>query len=153
MPDCGCPDIETEEWDYTEHDWAGKTFYTVPTTMLFHIPVGMSKSITRMTDEIQAKGYRLAQPARVLCRDAMFRGHVMIEVEPPGGTDPRVWRFPAGRLVSVVHPGPWKRVGAAAVDLKKHTGKKPRALYFWYVACPECRKERGERTVVFAYYG
>jgi hypothetical protein len=121
--------------------------------MLFHIPLGMAKSIGRMMGEIQAKGYHPIEPIRVLCRDALFRGQVLIEIEPPVQDDPRVWRFPAGRLVSVVHPGPWKRLGTAAAELQRHTRSSPRALYFWFVACPECRKERGERTVVFAYYG
>lgn len=153
MADCGCPDIVTEDWELTEHDWGGRTFYTVPTTMLFHIPVGFVKSIDRLMNEIKAKAYRPATPPRVLCQDGLFRGQVLMEIEPPAQVDPQVWTFPAGRLVSTVHPGPWKRMGVAVADLRRHTHANPRALYTWYVACPECRKERGERAVVFAYYG
>ncbi len=150
---CGCPEIDEAEWELQEHDWAGRTFYAVPTPMVLHIPVGMAKSIQQMMAEVKAKGYRLAEPPRILVRDGLFRGEVMVEIEPPTVPDPRVKTFPAGRLLSIVHPGPWKRLGTGLADLEKHTKQKPRTVYFWYVACPECRKARGERTVILAYYG
>lgn len=152
MAHCGCPDINEEEWQMKEHNWEGRTFYVVPTLTILHIPVGIAKSIQQMMREIKEKGYRIVEPARILSRDGLFRGDVMVEIEPPSQRDPRVKTFGAGRVLSVVHPGPWKRLSAAAAELMRQTKQKPTAMYFWYVSCPECRKTRGEQTVVFAYY-
>ncbi|MCL4535815.1 MAG: hypothetical protein M1370_11735 [Bacteroidetes bacterium] len=153
MPECGCPDIDDDEWQLKEHNWQGKAFYVVPTMTLLHIPVGMANSIQQMMREVKEKGYRLVEPARILSRDGLFRADVMVEIEPPSQPDPRVKTFGGGRLLSIVHPGPWKRLGTGAAELMRQTRQKPRAMYFWYVACPECRKIRGEKTVIFAYYG
>ncbi len=152
VAECGCPEIEAEDWEIREERWEGRTFYSLPTPMVMHVPIRLQATLDQIRVDIERKGYTIVRPAYPLVKDGILRGAVLLEIEPPANEDPRVVRFGGERIISIVHPGPWKRLGTGVAELTRHTKQKPKAIYCLYAACPQCRQTRGEKAIIYAHY-
>jgi len=151
---CGCPEIVDSDWDLTEHVWEEKAFYVLSLPMFFHIPIGMGRRIERALAETQDKHYKLSEPPMVMSKDGIFSGAVMVGIQEPEVTDPRVVSLTGAEIVSKIHTGPWRGLNKSVSELlsfiRSKKGTHPAAIYFWYVTCSECAEEETHKTVILA---
>lgn len=152
---CGCPVINRSDWEFKEHEWDGRAFYTKKLNLLLHIPLGIGKKIEKLMDEVGDKGYTLSEPVQILTKDGAFCGKVMVGLKKTYPADGNVVVFRKAKLFSKVHAGPYNRLYESVMDLQDHvkakTGKKPREFYFWYASCPDCFETKdAQKTIVFA---
>jgi hypothetical protein len=151
---CGCPEIIDSEWDLAEHAWGDKSFYSLSLPMFFHIPIGMGRRIEKAMAKAAEKDYKLSDPPMVMSKDGIFSGAVMVGIEKPEVTDPKVIHMADAEVVSKIHLGPWKELNRSVSELlsflRSKKGTHPAFIYFWYVTCPECADEEAQKTVIFA---
>jgi hypothetical protein len=149
MSRCVCPRIVDEDWQDCEHVW-NKVFYSVRSPHLFSVPIRLGRDIGRVTNSAREEGFEIVDsPRMLLSRYALFRGEVLVEVVDRQGDHPTLRRFVGARLYSQVHYGHWRDLGAGVRRLIATLGMRPKRIYFWYVTCPLCADERGQKTVIF----
>lgn len=156
MARCRCRERDGEAFEGAEEDWSGKAFYVVGTPLAFHIPLRIGRDIEKAVSEAEAKGYTVDDDSRLLQKDALFKGQVLLEIRDPQEGDPRVFIMAQEtRAEGTFFNGPWSRLGTPTkklVDTLVARGKTVKDIYFWYLTCPVCAKERGYQTVVWATY-
>ena len=156
MSRCYCPDLteaDEKEWDYKEFTWHQKSFYIVSLPMLFNIPTVMAKKIEKALAEIEEKGYKTVRPHRIISRDGWFSGQLLVEIEGPLETGPRIFTFRNTKFVSKVFRGKNHLLSRAVKDYVfelEQKGKVTTEIYYWYVTCPACVKEKGYKTIILA---
>ena len=156
MANCNCPAVDGTQFDGKEADWSGKAFFFTKTPLLFHIPIRIGKDIPKVIEQAKAKGYAFGDEAMLMQQDGLFSGKVLLEIEKPETVDPNVMTMPAGtRATGSYFLGPWSKLSGPSQKLcgaLKAQGKQAKAVYFWYLTCPECSKERGYQTVLWGAY-
>ncbi|HHV34955.1 MAG TPA: hypothetical protein GXX59_05190 [Syntrophomonadaceae bacterium] len=155
---CHCQKINPEDWDEKEHCWKDpRFFYRVTTRMAFHQPFSYHEDITLAMAEARSKGYIIKEDAVVLLKSGLFRGELLVEIQPPRSEklepDPACLQL-QGRFYSRVAQAPLMRMGKdidkLTRDLKKKE-KKVQNLYLCLINCPSCVREKGNQTVVIAH--
>lgn len=150
---CGCLDIDGKEYESKDFDWSDKKFYCFPTPMFFHVPLKIGRDIDRAFVGARAKGYALKENGMLLQKDGLFSGKIMLELETADSNRENVCTMHHEmKVISVFTDRPWNKIYEATRRLKElvaSRGGKLKAVYFWYLSCPGCIKERGYRTVVF----
>jgi hypothetical protein len=64
--------------------WASRLFYATPCRFFIDVPLDMSGCVAAARREALAAGYRLPLLGDVLATDALYRGAILVEIEPGG---------------------------------------------------------------------
>lgn len=152
---CHCQKINPEDWDEKEHYWENpRFFYRVTTRMAFHQPFSYPEDISLAMVKARSKGYIIKEDAMILLKSGLFRGELLVEIQPPQNEpDPACLQL-QGRLFSRVAQVPLMQMGKdidrLTRDLKKKGGKIQN-LYLCLLTCPSCVSEKGNLTVIIAH--
>lgn len=154
MSNCSCADIDKKIWHNRELDFSGSFFYAISTPMFLHLPVRIARDVQKAAQNIKAKNYKLIFPPMILCKDALFKGQILVKVENYNKDDPNIVRFTDSIFYSYVFTGPWKKLAGETIKIiiTQKIGNI-RNIYFWYITCPVCAKEKGEKTVILIEHG
>lgn len=118
--------------------------------LFLHIPFTIGETIDTTIGELQQKKYTLIQPPMIIQKDGWFKGEILVGIkQPKQRNDPNVVVFKNKTIISQVCTEPWKKLGKATKTvIDSLEDKKARAVYFWYLTCPICVKEKGYKTVI-----
>ena len=147
---CGCPEIEPSDWEGQEHDLSHLAFYTKPVKYFFGSPIGFEQQAIHAADEIQKKGYMLAEPLFMLEQHGRFAGMLLVGILPPGETDPALVSFPTSRFIAKVYrrqEASYEAGLKAFLDDAKAVSRVYKGVYMWHVGCHRCIKQGGYTTV------
>ena len=148
-----CPDLDTSLWDHTEHYWEDKSFFSVPTFVISHMPLRVGMDIERCRKAARARGYELAKEPLILAQDGFLRGRVLYELADYPKGDTSVRHFHRTRFRSVISTENWNQIGRAMQRLLqwlRRDGLKPGGIYMWYTRCPDCVQKKGFLNVILA---
>lgn len=150
---CGCPEIQDEEWDLSEHEWDRKSFMSQRVWMFFHFPIGLTSRIKKTIQKARDNNLDMTVPRRIMLEDGLFSGRVLVEVRTQEGQVPGLVVFEPATVVSKVFVGE-KGLNKGVAELLSYIRSKfdrhPSSVYFWYVTCEECGKEQEQKTVILA---
>ncbi len=153
--ECDCPRLDPEEWDDIESDWGDIQFVQVHAKALMGVPLGFAKLRDDLRDAADAAGATVPEDAMVLLGPGRFRRPVLLEVEKADPGDKGVV-MPGGIAYSKLLPAPWGEIGKqaqATTDAAiERYGKKPDAVWMWYLTCNDCSGEREYETLFIAHY-
>jgi hypothetical protein len=156
---CHCQQINPEDWHEKDHCWEKpRFFYRVTTRMAFHEPFSYHEDIALAMVEARSKGYIIKEDAVILLKSGLFRGEILIEIQPFKGKERRKQDASClelqGRFYSRVAQAPLMRMGKdidkLTRDLKKK-GENVQGLYLCLITCPSCVREKGNQTIVIAH--
>lgn len=152
MPEkpCGCPEVEPADWESEVQDLSHLAFYSRPVKYFFGSPIGFEKQAVQAADEIQKKGYALAEPLFVLEHVGNFSGELLVGILPPGEQDPALVYFPNSKFVAKVYrrKEPNYQPGLHSfMEAAKNANRHYKAVYMWHIGCPRCVKQAGYTTI------
>ncbi|GEM_PF-4208668 len=148
---CGCPEIDAGEWEGVEHDLSHLAFFTRPVKYLFGSPIGFENQALQAADDIQKRGYVLAEPLFVLEKPGRFSGLLLVGILPPSDPDPALVSFaPTTKFIAKVYRRKEASYDAGmkaflAQAKEKHTEFK--SIMMWHVGCPRCIQASGYTTI------
>ncbi|MGB4504530.1 MAG: hydrolase [Syntrophaceticus sp.] len=156
---CHCQKINPEDWHEKEHFWeTPRFFYRVTTRMAFHQPLSYHEDIAMAMAKANSKGYIIKENAMVLLKSGLFRGELLVEIQPPKSKE--LYKKDTaclqlqGRFYSRVAQAPLMRLGKdidkLTRDLKKRE-EQVQDLYLCLITCPSCVREKGNQTVIIAH--
>ncbi|MFY9432475.1 MAG: hydrolase, partial [Thermacetogeniaceae bacterium] len=129
-------------------------FYRVTTRMAFHQPFSYCEDIALALAKARSKGHIIKENALILLKSGLFRGEILIEIQPQDPTEDSSILQLEGRFYSVVSQLPLMQMGKEidklTRDLKKR-GDKIKGLYLCLITCPQCAREKGNQTIIIAH--
>lgn len=155
-PSCGCPKVNEAEWQLQKHVWGRRAFYRTRHGLLFHVPIGIGRAISKGMDGIKAKGYTVDPQCLMLDEETgPFSADMLIALKETPENDPSVVVWDNATLYSSYYHGPFsgmKRQVRNLVEFVENREKhKPEKIYTWVTNCPRCWKQHGgPTTVLFA---
>lgn len=156
MAQCMCPDfpeIEESAWDDKEVYWEQKSFYTINIPVFFRVNGVISPKIIDSVRKVEQKGLQVVSPLRVMSREGWIGGQIMVEVNYPDQTNPRVQTLRNSRFFSHIYRGKQHLLSLAVKDLVFQLEQKGEVvidIYYWYLTCQQCVKKNGYKTVILA---
>ena len=152
---CDCPRLEKDDWDGVESDWSDIAFVKTTTAAVLGVPVGYDGVRTELRAKAEAAGSTVPDDAMLLNGAGRFRRPVMLEVEGAAGGAAGVER-PGGVAFTRLFDAPWGKLGKLAEATEKQAaeryGRKPDAIWLWYLTCRQCSRERNFETLIIAHY-
>lgn len=148
---CGCPDIEPADWEGQEHDLSHLSFFVRPIKYFFGSPMGFEQQAMEAANEIQRRGYVLAEPLFVLEQPGRFSGRLLIGILPPSESDPSLLSFANARFVAKVYKRKEPSYDAglkAFLNDARSFGLEYKSVLMWHVGCPKCVARTGYTTVI-----
>lgn len=152
--ECACPRIELDDWHEVESDWSDIQFLQSGVTAVAGVPVGFAGVREKLQVRAESSGLTVPESAMLLLGEGRVRRSVMLEVESaadvagvvrPGGI--------AWSRVAPAHFGAMKRLAAETREMAKgRYGRKPDALWVWYLTCAVCSEARDWETMFIAHY-
>lgn len=144
-----CEPFDPEPWQEKEMVWHDKLFVKDHVTSFFHIPLNMGSVITKNMELIEKAGAKAPYQLMLTDEQSLFGADIYIDVtkEVPGAEMATL----SGTFLTKVFEGPYRNVGAWAVEMKSYVekqGKTIKKLYFAYTTCPKCAKVYGKNYVV-----
>jgi len=95
-------------------------------------------------------GYTVPENPMVLDTGGMFLGNIMVEVQGANEGDKNVVSFMNKEVYTKASKVDWKDIKKDITALETELGAKPKELYMWYTACPECVSGRECKTILIA---
>ncbi|MDP8237976.1 MAG: hypothetical protein P9X24_02715 [Candidatus Hatepunaea meridiana] len=128
--------INDAEWDNREHDWTGKSFYFLPLTYIFYIPLGLGSKLDSLNREARQAGYKILGKM-VLIEHGMFKGRVAIEVEKLDNFDANRLDFDdKTKVYTMVYTGSPAQIGQGIKRLTERVVSRgamsPRSIFYMY---------------------
>ena len=152
---CECPRLDREGWDGVESDWSDITFVKTMTNAVLGVPVGYDGARDELRRKAAKAGGTIPEDAMLLNGRGRFRRPVMLEVEGVAA-DSEVER-PGGVAYTRIFEAPWGQLGKVAEETEREAeakyGRKPDAIWIWYLTCRYCSKARNFETLVAAHFG
>lgn len=152
---CQCSKVKESEWDMKDHKWKEKYFYVVKQPCFFYKPLNIEKTFDKLF--IGANVWDLVWNKKsplILMKSGMFRSKLMLEVKKPKHPNKHIQVFKNAVFRTRIHRGEWNKIGRTISLMRKKLKKnrrKIKAIYFWYLTCPDCTKNnKKHQTVVFA---
>ena len=152
---CECPRLDKEDWDGVESDWSDISFVKTTTAAVMGIPVGYDGVKSDLRKKAEAARATVPEDAMMLNGAGRFRRPVMLEVE---GADPvaKDVERPGGVAFTRMFDAPWGKLPKLAEATEKQAaekyGRKPDAIWLWYLTCRHCSRERNFETLIVAHY-
>lgn len=151
---CSCPRLERDEWDGVESDWSDITFVKTMTTAVLGVPVGYDGTRDELRKKAAKAGATVPDDAMLLNGSGRFRRPVMLEVE--GASDGAELERPGGVAYTRIFEAPWGQLKKVADQTEQEAeqkyGRKPDAIWIWYLTCRYCSKARNFETLVAAHF-
>ena len=146
-----CPKFNPELWDEKTHIWQDKLFIQDEVKQLFHMPLNMSKVISRMWKKVQDAGAATSmEEFLMLAYDpSPWKSEIYINVtkEVPDAKNVKL----SGTHISKVFDGPYNAVPIWIKVMDQFLASKQKKLkkyYFYFTTCPKCAKIYGKNYVV-----
>ena len=126
----------------------------VPAVMGVPLKFGAIKG--RLLEEAGKAGATVPEDAMMLLGEGRLQRPVMLEVElddvPPSGKIVA----PGGVAYTRMAPAPWGQIkqehAATVAAAAERYGKKPDAMWLWYLTCSVCSGDRDFETLFVAHY-
>jgi len=151
---CDCPHLDRADWDRIESDWSDITFVKTTTAAVMGVPVGYESTRDALKEMAEDRGGTIPDDAMLLNGSGRFRRPVMLEVE--GVSEGKGVERPGGVVYSRLFEAPWgqlsKLADETADEAAKKYGRKPDALWVWYLTCRRCSRARNFETLILAHY-
>lgn len=149
--DVCCPEFNPALWDEKTHVWQDKLFLRANVKQLFHMPLNMSKVITKMCAQMEAaKAYPDNQDFLMMFYDpSPWKSEMYITSTKEIDGVPAV-RL-SGTFITKVFDGPYQAIPKFYKEMEKYAsglGKKIKKQYFHYAYCPKCSKKYGHNYIV-----
>ena len=152
---CECPRLDREDWDGVESDWSDITFVRTSTSAVLGVPVGYDGVKDDLRKKAERAGANVPEDAMVLNGSGRFRRPVLLEVEGAESGSRDVER-PGGIAFTRLFEAPWGQLQKLAEktekEAKERYGRKPDAIWVWYLTCRVCSRERNFETLIAAHY-
>ena len=152
---CACPHLDKSDWDGVESDWSDITFVKTTTGAVMGVPVGYDSARDELRKKAAKAGATVPEDAMLLNGAGKFRRPVMLEVEGPARGAKDVER-PGGMVYTRLFEAPWgeltKRADETSKEAAAKYGRKPDAIWVWYLTCRHCSRARNFETLVVAHY-
>lgn len=155
---CACPVLDPGDWHDVESDWSDITFLKAAVNAVAGVPVGFDTARAALNAAAVERGIALPgdEQPMLLIGEGRFRRPLLLEVEAGPGADGRDLYRPGGFAFSRIVEAPWGELGRAArkleSDAAERYGRKPDAVYAWYLTCRSCSRERNFETLLVAHY-
>lgn len=153
---CSCPFLDAEDWHEVESDWSDIVFVQTKVPAVMGVPLKYGTLRDRLSAEAAAAGATVPEDAMMLLGEGRVRRPVMVEVELDGDVDARIFARPGGIAYTRLVSAPWGKIKEghqstvqAAVE---RYGRKPDAMWLWYVTCGICSADRDFETLFVAHY-
>ena len=155
--ECTCPELDPEEWHETESDWSEAPFIHTTVAAMMGVPLRFKHVRGKLEELAEAAGATVPDDAMLIFGPGKVRRQVMIEVEVDGDPASRKGvHVPGGIAYSRLVAAPWGEMKRIARDTEaaaaERYGKKPDALWVWYLTCNICSAERNYETLFIAHY-
>ena len=129
--------IDETVWDNKEHDWTGKSFYSIHFFSLFYNPIGLGGKLEQLNREARAGGCKIIGKM-VLIEYSMFKGRAMIEIEKQDKYDANLLNFEDKTNVdTMVYRGTPNKKSESIRRLSERVasrrGMAPRMMFYMYV--------------------
>jgi hypothetical protein len=145
-----CPQFDPVPWDDQEIHFEDKPFVKGETIQFLHLPLNMSRMMTRVWGQIRATGADSPDQFLVLsCDPSPWRGehYFAVTKEVPGLENVRF----SGDFLTKVFEGPFRDAGKwarATEEFVRAKGRPMQRLFFYYTTCPKCARHYGRNYVV-----
>ncbi len=144
-----CPPFDPTLWDDKEIVWKDKPFLKEHVRALFHVPLGLGRTVTRAMEKIAGAG--AAPPTGMMLADdsSPWGSDLYLDVTRP--VPDADMASLSGTFLTKVFEGPFRDAGKWASEMKRYVesrGKRISKLYFDYTTCPACAKAYGKNYVV-----
>lgn len=155
---CKCPVLDPADWHEVESDWTDISFLKTALNAVAGVPVGFDAARAALEAAAAERGIALPSDEQpmLLIGEGRFRRPLLLEVEAGPGADGRDLYRPGGIAFSRIVEAPWGELGRAARQLESDAaeryGRKPDAMYAWYLTCRSCSRERNFETLLIAHY-
>lgn len=153
--DCDCPRLDHGDWDRVESDWSDIAFVKTATNAVLGVPVGFDVKRKELTAKAAKAGATVPADAMMLLGAGRFRRPMMLEIEDAPEKAKGIQR-PGGLVYTRLLSAPWgamqKMVDETETEAAEKYGRKPDALWVWYLTCRQCSKEREFETLILAHY-
>lgn len=152
MSSCGCPLIETDTWDGTQHRWAHQSFLRTSLRCVFGTPFGIAAAHAWLQKTLDTLKVHPAQPQMVLYRLHRFSGEMLLALEAaPAQPHDALITYTEQYLMSEVHKGGPESTGLAVKRLQQRAvqeNKQLEDILLWPVTCGTCAASRGGAQTV-----
>jgi len=153
---CACPFLDAEDWHEVESDWSDITFIQIKVPAVLGVPLKFGAVKDRLTAEAAAAGAIVPEDAMMLLGEGRVRRPVMLEVERDGEPEFGSFMRPGGIAFTRLVSAPWGQIKVAhqatvAAAVERY-GKKPDAMWLWYITCGICSGDRDYETLFVAHY-
>lgn len=153
---CNCPFLDAEDWHEVESDWSDIVFIEKKIPAVLGVPLKFGAVRDRLSMEAVAAGATIPEDAMMLLGEGKIRRRVMVEVEFDGDSAEDDFSRPGGIAYTRLVSAPWGKIKeghqatvAAAVE---RYGRKPDAMWLWYLTCGICSGDRDFETLFVAHY-
>ncbi len=151
---CDCPRLEPDEWHEVESDWSDITFARIAIPALFGVPIRFWSNRRKLVDRAEAAGV-VPEDAMLLMGPGRVRRTVMLEVEDADTSRPDIV-VPGGVVFTRLMAAPWGQMRSLMKETRdmarERYGRKPAAIWVWYLTCQSCSPERNFETLFVAHY-
>ena len=148
------PRLEPDEWHEVESDWSDITFARIGIPALFGVPIRFWSNRRKLVDRAEAAGV-VPEDAMLLMGPGRVRRTVMLEVEDADTSRPDIV-VPGGVVFTRLIPAPWGQMRSLMKETRdmarERYGRKPAAIWVWYLTCQSCSPERDFETLFVAHY-
>ncbi len=152
---CRCPRLERMDWHEVESDWSDATFVRTSMNAALGVPLGYQQIRGKLAALAAKASATVPDDAMVLLGEGKFRRPVLLEVEDAPAGAPGIER-PGGISFSRLVPAPMGQMKSAVNDTvdaaRERYGRKPDAIWLWYLTCRICSAARDFETLVLAHY-
>ena len=153
---CTCPYLDSDDWHEVESDWSDIVFVKINVPAVMGVPVKFGAIKGRLAKDAAAAGATIPEDAMMLLGEGKLRRPVMLEVEVDGLLADNRLVAPGGIAFTRMVSAPWgeiKKEHQATVEAAtERYGRKPDAMWLWYLTCGVCSGDRDFETLFVAHY-
>ena len=147
------PDVPTgSDFDGTEEDWNGKTFFWLPVTTLFGKPIGLEDVYNKLIGSISKEGLTFIPNPRILLETGLFSSKWLVEIEKPENYNAQVITIEASKVHIKEATGDDAAIKRVIERMRERVVKdeyRVQAVYQWFLSDPPWSLNKVSRTVVF----
>jgi hypothetical protein len=146
---CCPPFFNPDRYEEQEFIWTNKLFVKDHVVSLLHVPLNMSRRMTKDRELIEKAGAQPPQPLMLADERSLWGADLFIDVtKPVPGVEMATL---SGRFLTRVFEGDYSEAPKWVARMKSWLSardEKLERIYFGYVMCPACAKAYGKNEVV-----
>jgi hypothetical protein len=152
--DCQCPRLDAADWHEVESEWSDIAFIKSHVNAAMGVPVGYGNAVYALNARAGRQGLTVPEDPMILLGAGNLRRPLLLEVEAPPEFKGAV--RPGGVAYSRLVPAPMGQMKSAVAETvaaaRNRYGRKPDAVWLWYLTCRLCSSGRNFETLVLAHF-